>query len=257
MTRNPSLLRTPCGLKQLVTPPLRPCRLGVAPPRATHATRKRLGGYGLYCTLSARPEQSHQIRIQRFGGWVILFLVSSKYFHTSLLILLRRHRINARLPIYNEHVRLQTRWVSDRREDETTESGTTVEKDGHTRYVAKNDAASAEAPKPDLLLYLLTHPLLPHTTALPQTPQSNLGRPSSPPLQPTKTSTPSPTSSPSPVSSPLRALATCSYRTSTSPRSPSSSTRASPTSSTAGSPAATTPRPSSARSSTPWPTRRS
>lgn len=143
MTRTLSLLRAFCGLKQSVTPPLRSCRFGAAPPRATHATPKRPGGHGLYCTPPQGSGQSHEIRIQRFGGWVIWSPVSSKGFHTSLLILLRRHRINARIPVYNEQTRIQARWMSNQSDDEKGESGTASEKDGFARYVAKKGGGAS------------------------------------------------------------------------------------------------------------------
>ena len=143
MTRTLSLLCAPCGLKQLVTQPLQSCRASSALPRAVHVIAKRSGGHGLYCTLSPRSGQSHETRIQDFGGWVISSLLSSKDIRTSLLNFLRRLRINARTPIYNKAIRIQARWLSDQRDGEKGQNETASEKVGHARYVAKKDAASA------------------------------------------------------------------------------------------------------------------
>ena len=57
----------------------------------------------------------------------------SKGFHTSLLILVRRHRITARIRVYNEQICIQTRWMSDQHDDKKGKKETSTEEHSHAR----------------------------------------------------------------------------------------------------------------------------
>lgn len=157
MIKSLSLLRAPCGLKQLASQPLQSCRASSALPRSIRATATRLGGHSLYRTLLPQSGHFHEQRFLSFGGWVNSPLAPAKDFHTLLLNSMRRCKINSRNPVYNEQISIQTRRMSDKHNGKKGENGTASEKDGNARYVEEKHGPT---PTPHLLASLI-YPLLP------------------------------------------------------------------------------------------------